>query len=52
MFAYRTLDEFVQCLKEEYYSKRYPSISEDKMNDAICITEPGLGSAVVVGNYS
>ncbi|KAK9244222.1 ribosomal protein S5 domain 2-type protein [Lipomyces tetrasporus] len=45
-------DEFVQCLKEEYYSKRYPGISEDKMNDAICITEPGLGSAVVLGNYS
>ncbi|KAK9384521.1 ribosomal protein S5 domain 2-type protein [Lipomyces mesembrius] len=44
--------EFVQCLKKEYYLKWYPEISEDKMNDAICITEPALGSAVVVGNYN
>ncbi|KAK9358502.1 ribosomal protein S5 domain 2-type protein [Lipomyces starkeyi] len=44
--------EFVQCLKKEYYLKRCPGISEDKMNDAICITEPALGSAVIVGNYN
>ncbi|KAK9370582.1 ribosomal protein S5 domain 2-type protein [Lipomyces kononenkoae] len=44
--------EFVQCLKKEYYLKHFPGISEEKINDAICITEPALGSAVVVGNYS
>ncbi|KAK9237778.1 ribosomal protein S5 domain 2-type protein [Lipomyces kononenkoae] len=44
--------EFVDCLKKQYYLKRFPGISEDKINDAICITEPALGSAVLVGNYN
>ncbi|KAK9378111.1 ribosomal protein S5 domain 2-type protein [Kockiozyma suomiensis] len=40
------VSSLVQTLKDEYYCKRWPKLSEAELKEAICITEPGLGSVI------
>ncbi|KAK9449636.1 ribosomal protein S5 domain 2-type protein [Limtongia smithiae] len=44
----KRVEGLVDALKKEYYYKHFPGISEEQLAEAICVTEPGLGSAVVV----
>ena len=43
------VDDVIGALKEKYYSKRYPDISESKLNEAIVISQPGYGSSIISG---
>jgi len=38
-----------QALKKEYYNKKFPDLSADKMEDAIVISKPGQGSSLITG---
>lgn len=37
----------VAALMQEYYHKRFPDMSQDKMKEAIVISKPGPGSALI-----
>nr|WAK13570.1 GAL1 [Knufia petricola] len=43
------VENVTKALKEEYYNKRFPDLSADKMRDAIVISKPGQGSSLIVG---
>lgn len=38
------------ALKEEYYFKNFPDISKEKLHQAIVISKPSQGSALIVGS--
>ncbi|KEF60973.1 galactokinase [Exophiala aquamarina CBS 119918] len=39
----------VEALKEEYYFKKFPNISEEKLQEAVVISKPSQGSSLIVG---
>ena len=38
-----------EALKNDYYSKKFPDMSEEMLRDAIVISQPGQGSSVIWG---
>jgi len=38
-----------QALKDEYYFKKFPDISEEKLEEALVISKPSQGSSLIVG---
>ena len=43
------VEDVVNALKEKYYSKNFPDMSEEMSKEAIVITKPGQGSSVIYG---
>jgi galactokinase len=43
------IEQVTKALKEEYYSKHFPGISEQKLKEALVISKPSSGSAVITG---
>ncbi|KAF7726721.1 galactokinase [Apophysomyces ossiformis] len=43
------VDRFIAAIKEKYYKKRFPDLTEDKLNDAILATQPCSGSSLFIG---
>ncbi|KAG9768131.1 Galactokinase, partial [Aureobasidium melanogenum] len=39
-----------EALKKEYYYKKFPGISEEKLKEAIVTSKPGQGSLLIVGS--
>ncbi|KIW10610.1 galactokinase [Exophiala spinifera] len=39
-----------EALKQEYYFKKFPDISEEKLRDALVISKPSQGSSLIVGS--
>ena len=39
-----------EALKKEYYSKKFPDITEEKLQEAIVISKPSQGSSLIVGS--
>ncbi|PVU85574.1 hypothetical protein BB559_006943 [Furculomyces boomerangus] len=39
-------DEFIEAVKKEYYEKKFPSMSEEELSDAIFSTRPGSGAFI------
>ncbi|KAK7204229.1 ribosomal protein S5 domain 2-type protein [Myxozyma melibiosi] len=48
LVAKSKVDGLIKTLKEEYYAKRWPQLTEQELAEAICVSEPGLGSALYV----
>jgi len=38
-----------EAFKKEYYLKKFPDISEEKLQEAIVISKPSQGSSLIVG---
>lgn len=38
-----------EALKQEYYSKKFPGMSEEKLKEAIVISKPSQGSSIIYG---
>jgi galactokinase len=38
-----------EALKEQYYFKKFPDISEEKLEEALVISKPGQGSSLISG---
>lgn len=38
-----------EALKKEYYFKKFPDISEEKLEEALVVSKPGQGSSLIVG---
>ncbi|OZJ04094.1 hypothetical protein BZG36_03398 [Bifiguratus adelaidae] len=49
LVAEDNVDSFIKEVKEKYYRKRFPDLSEAQLADAILATKPGSGSAVFKG---
>lgn len=43
------LEQVTKALKDEYYSKHFPGITEEKLKEAVVISKPSSGSAVITG---
>jgi len=43
------VEAVTEALKKEYYNKKFPNLSADKMKDAIVISKPGQGSSLITG---
>ncbi|KAG0167573.1 galactokinase [Apophysomyces sp. BC1034] len=43
------VDLFIAAIKEKYYKKHFPDMTEDTLNDAILATQPCSGSSVFTG---
>lgn len=43
------VEAVTQALKKEYYNKHFPDLPAEKMEDAIVISKPGMGSSLIVG---
>ena len=43
------VEAVTKALKEQYYYKKFPDISEEMLKDAIVISKPGQGSSVIHG---
>ena len=43
------VDAMTTALKEQYYLKKFPDISEEELKEAIVISKPGQGSSVIHG---
>jgi len=43
------VDAVTEGLMNEYYNKKFPDLSADKMKDAIVISKPGQGSSLILG---
>ncbi len=43
------VERVTEALKEEYYSKHFPGIAEEKLKEALVISTPSQGSAGIVG---
>jgi galactokinase len=43
------VDGVVEALKNEYYSKKFPDMSQEMLKEAIVISKPGQGSSVIHG---
>ena len=43
------VDQVLEALKKEYYFKKFPDITEEKLKEAIVISKPGQGSSVIHG---
>jgi galactokinase len=39
----------IKAIKEEYYNKKFPELSEDQVDDAIVVTKPCSGAAIFTG---
>ncbi|KAK6379276.1 galactokinase [Exophiala oligosperma] len=39
-----------EALKKEYYFKKFPDISEEKLREALVISKPSQGSSLIVGS--
>ncbi|ERF75212.1 hypothetical protein EPUS_00004 [Endocarpon pusillum Z07020] len=44
------VEKVTKALKEEYYYKHFPDITEEKLKQALVISKPSSGSAVVTGS--
>ncbi|GAA6029776.1 hypothetical protein JCM8097_001044 [Rhodosporidiobolus ruineniae] len=40
--------DFIKALREQYYAKRFPNLSEDELEDALFATKPESGASVFV----
>jgi len=38
-----------EALKEEYYFKKFPDMSEETLQEALVISKPSQGSSLIVG---
>lgn len=43
------VEQVTQALKEKYYSKHFSGISEEKLDQALVVSEPSTGSAFITG---
>jgi galactokinase len=43
------VEEVMEALKKEYYLKHFPDITEEKLKQAMVISKPSQGSAVITG---
>jgi len=43
------VEAVTEALKKEYYFKKFPDISEEKLKEAIVISKPGQGSSLIGG---
>jgi galactokinase len=43
------IEQVTNALKEEYYSKHFPDMAEEKLKEALVISKPSSGSAVITG---
>lgn len=39
--------DLMDALTEQYYKKRFPGISQEKLNEAMIVSEPGSGTCVI-----
>jgi galactokinase len=49
LVAQSKVDQVTEALKEEYYFKHFPDITEEKLKQALVISKPSAGSAVISG---
>ena len=49
LVAQSKVDRVTKALREEYYFKHFPNITEEKLNQALVISKPSAGSAVISG---
>ena len=49
MVATEKVEAVREALKKEYYFKKFPGISEEKLREAIVISKPSQGSSVISG---
>lgn len=43
------VEAVTEALKKEYYFKKFPDITEEKLKEAIVISKPSQGSSVISG---
>ncbi|KIX03295.1 galactokinase [Rhinocladiella mackenziei CBS 650.93] len=44
------VEAVTEALKKEYYFRKFPDISDEKLQEAIVISKPGQGSSLIVGS--
>lgn len=44
------VEQVCKALKEAYYSKHFPEMTEEKLKQALVISKPSSGSAVIIGS--
>ncbi|KAL1958263.1 hypothetical protein VTO42DRAFT_4771 [Malbranchea cinnamomea] len=49
MIPQARVEAVTEALKREYYAKRFPDLSEEKLKDAMVISKPSNGSFVITG---
>ncbi|KAF9973615.1 galactokinase [Actinomortierella ambigua] len=43
--------EFIRTIKEQFYAKHYPHLSDEELNNAIFASAPSSGAALFVGKF-
>ncbi|ORY93289.1 galactokinase [Syncephalastrum racemosum] len=43
------VQKLIKALKQKYYKKNFPELTEEELDDAVLATKPGSGSAIFVG---
>jgi galactokinase len=43
------VEQVMEALRKEYYSKHFPDITEEKLKEAMVISKPSQGSSVIIG---
>lgn len=49
LVAQNKVDQVMEALKQDYYLKHFPDITEEQLEQALVISKPGSGSAVITG---
>lgn len=44
------VEEVIEALEKEYYCKHFPDITEEKLEEAMVISQPSPGSAIITGS--